>query len=88
MERTISMMVGKGSLNHNNRTFIAKNVDRERSKSNKVYMKESIKKVYHALFDEALEAYNVILSILVDTFFTRISMPKLQLPESRNISAA
>ena len=35
MERTISMMVGKGSLNHNNRTFIAKNVDSERSKGNK-----------------------------------------------------
>lgn len=58
MERTISMMVGKGSLNHNNRTFIAKNVDSERSKGNKVYVKENIKKVYHALFDEALEAYN------------------------------
>lgn len=58
MERTISMMVGKGSLNHNNRTFIAKNVDRERSKGNKVYVKENIKKVYHTLFDEALEAYN------------------------------
>lgn len=52
MERTISMMVGKGSLNHNNRTFIAKNVDSERSKGNKVYVKENIKKVYHALFDE------------------------------------
>ena len=58
MERTISMMVGKGSLNHNNRTFIAKNVDRERSKGNKVYVKENIKKVYHSLFDEALETYN------------------------------
>lgn len=58
MERTISMMVGKGSLNHNNRTFIAKNVDRERSKGNKVYVKENIKKVYHTLFNEALEAYN------------------------------
>lgn len=58
MERTISMMVGKGSLNHNNRTFTAKNVDKERSKSNKIYVKESIKKVYHVLFDEALEAYN------------------------------
>ena len=58
MERTISMMVGKGSLNHNNRTFIAKNVDRERSKGNKVYVKENIKKVYHALFDAALEIYN------------------------------
>lgn len=58
MERTISMMVGKGSLNHNNRMFTAKNVDAERSKCNQVYVKESIKKVYHALFDEALEAYN------------------------------
>ena len=58
MERTISMMVGKGSLNHNNRTFTAKNVDAERSRCNKVYVKESIKKVYHTLFDEALEAYN------------------------------
>ena len=58
MERTISMMVGKGSLNHNNRTFIAKNVDSERSKCNQIYVKESIKQVYHVLFDEALEAYN------------------------------
>ena len=58
MERTISMMVGKGSLNHNNRTFTAKNVDAERSKCNQVYVKESIKKVYHVLFDEALEVYN------------------------------
>ncbi|MCM1498169.1 MAG: plasmid recombination protein [Clostridium sp.] len=58
MERTISMMVGKGSLNHNNRTFIAKNVDGERSKCNKVYVKENIKKVYHSLFDEALAVYN------------------------------
>ena len=58
MERTISMMVGKGSLNHNNRTFTAKNVDGERSKCNKVYVKESIKKMYHSLFDEALAAYN------------------------------
>lgn len=57
-ERTISMMVGKGSLNHNNRTFTAKNVDAERSKANKVYVKENIKKVYHTLFDKALEAYN------------------------------
>lgn len=58
MERTISMMVGKGSLNHNNRTFTAKNVDAERSKCNQVYVKESIKQVYHTFFDKALEAYN------------------------------
>ena len=30
----------------------------------------------------------MILSILVDTFFTRISMPKQQYPELHNISAA
>ena len=30
----------------------------------------------------------LILSILVDTFFARISMPKLQHPEIHNISAA
>lgn len=58
MERTISMMMGKGSLNHNNRTFTAKNVDRERSKCNKIYVKENIKQIYHSLFDEALAAYN------------------------------
>ncbi len=51
-------MVGKGSLNHNNRIFAAKNVDSERSKCNQVYVKEGIKKVYHALFDDALEVYN------------------------------
>ena len=35
-----------------------------------------------------LDEYNMILSILVDTFFTRISMPKLQHSEIRNISVA
>ena len=30
----------------------------------------------------------LILSILVDTFFARISMPKQQYPEIHNISAA
>ena len=31
---------------------------------------------------------DLILSILVDTFFARISMPKQQYPELHNISAA
>ena len=35
-----------------------------------------------------LKDEDVILSILVDTFFTRISMPKLQHSEIRNISVA
>ena len=58
MEKTISMMVGKGSLNHNNRAFTAKNVDKERSQYNQVFVKEDIRKVYHTLFDKALENYN------------------------------
>lgn len=79
MERTISKMVGKGSLNHNNRTFIAKNVDSERSKGNKVYVKENIKKVYHTLFDEALEAYNAKQSRAdrrIDNYYEKIRTSK------------
>lgn len=51
-------MVGKGSVNHNSRKFKAENVDRERSHFNVDYCNESIKKVYHRLFDEALKRYN------------------------------
>lgn len=36
----------------------------------------------------SIKFFPVILSILVDTFFTRISMPKLLHPEIHNISAA
>ena len=58
MERTISGMMGKGSVNHNTRAFSTKNVDRERSVNNVKFCHKSIKKVYHELFDEALERYN------------------------------
>lgn len=58
MQRTISAMVGKGSVNHNSRKFKAENVDADRSRLNIDYCNESIKKVYHELFDEALERYN------------------------------
>ena len=51
-------MVGKGSVNHNSRKFKAENVDAERSYLNADYCNESIKKVYHELFDEALARYN------------------------------
>lgn len=36
LKRTISGMVGKGSFNHNNRDFIAKNVDQSRTQENVV----------------------------------------------------
>jgi len=58
MKRTISAMVGKGSVNHNSRKFKAENVDADRSYLNIDYCNGSIKKVYHELFDEALERYN------------------------------
>ena len=58
MERTISGMMGKGSVNHNTRVFSAKNVDKERSKYNVEFCHSDIKEVYHELFDEALERYN------------------------------
>ena len=58
MKRTISAMVGQGSVNHNSRKFHAKNTDPERSHLNVTYCEENIKTVYHELFDEALERYN------------------------------
>ena len=59
MKRTISAMVGKGSVNHNSRKFKAENVDPSRTHLNIDYCNENIKEVYHRLFDEALKRYNV-----------------------------
>ena len=58
MQRTISAMVGKGSVNHNSRKFKAENVDGIRTHLNIDYCNEPIKKIYHELFDEALKRYN------------------------------
>ena len=58
MERTISFMNGEGSIGHNTRSFIAKNVDANRTKDNIILINEDIKQVYHKLFDKALDEYN------------------------------
>ena len=58
MKRTISAMVGQGSVKHNSRAFNAKNTDRSRSHLNITYCHENIKAVFHELFDEALKRYN------------------------------
>ena len=47
MQRTISAMVGKGSVNHNSRKFKAENVDGERSHLNIDYCNKPMKKIYH-----------------------------------------
>lgn len=58
MKRTISVMLGKGSISHNSRKFKAANIDAERSSQNITYCNEPIKQVYHNLFDDALRRYN------------------------------
>lgn len=58
MERTISFMNGEGSIGHNTRCFITKNVDANRTKDNIILINEDIKQVYHKLFDKALNEYN------------------------------
>ena len=58
MQRTISIMTGAGSVTHNERKFVAENVDRERTPNNITYCKENIRTVYHKLFDDAVKRHN------------------------------
>ena len=59
MRRTISGMIGTGSLAHNRRDFIAENVDPDRVHLNICYQNENLKEVYKELFDDSVERYNV-----------------------------
>ena len=59
MKRTISGMIGAGSLAHNRRDFVAENVDPDRVQLNICYKNENLKEVYKELFDDAAERYNV-----------------------------
>ena len=79
MERTISAMIGKGSVNHNTRAFTAKNVDKSRSADNVEFCQEDIKQVYHKLFDEALERYNAKQKRkdrMIDNYYEKIRRGK------------
>ena len=58
MKRTISVEVGKGSVNHNSRKFKAENVDGARSHLNIDYCNERIQDVYQMLFGPAQERFN------------------------------
>ena len=58
MKRTISVEVGKGSVNHNSRKFKAENVDGARSHLNIDYCNERIQDVYLMLFGAAQERFN------------------------------
>ena len=50
MRRTISGMIGAGSLAHNRRDFVAENVDPDRVHLNICYQNENLKEVYKELF--------------------------------------
>lgn len=58
MGKRISHCQGKGSLNHNNRTFTPKNIDPERIKDNVVLVQESLAEAYDKCFLEAIRKYN------------------------------
>lgn len=76
-------MVGKGSVNHNSRKFKAENVDGERSHFNIDYCHENIKKVYHKLFDEALQRYNdkqTRADRRIDNYYEKIRNSKQEKP--------
>ena len=99
MKRTISAMVGKGSVNHNSRKFKAENVDGNRTHLNIDYCNENIKKVYHDLFDEALERYNskqTRVDRKIENYYEKIRNSKqekpfheliLQIGDKENMSA-
>ena len=55
---SLTFRVDSGVLEHNNRTFKAKNVDANRISDNITYKSEDIKEKYHELFDAALDEYN------------------------------
>lgn len=58
MGKTISFVKGKGSISHNNRDFIAENVDRDRTAWNVEYIKQPTREAYDQLFGEAIAEYN------------------------------
>lgn len=57
-EKRISFCQGKGSLTHNNREFIAENIDRNRIKDNVTFIRQDLGKAYDQLFAESTERYN------------------------------
>lgn len=58
MSKTISFVKGKGSINHNNREFTAKNVDASRTSMNVVYVQIPIEEAYEKIFGQAVDEYN------------------------------
>ena len=62
MGKTISFVKGKGSLSHNNRDFVAENVDQDRMDWNVYYIQQSLREAYDQLFGAAVAEYNAALA--------------------------
>ncbi|MBQ8965444.1 plasmid recombination protein [Ruminococcus sp.] len=58
VKRTLSGCIGKGDLNHNNRSIITSYVDKVKIDDVIMICQRSLKQFYHELFDEALEEFN------------------------------
>ena len=56
--KTISFVLGDGSMSHNNREFIANNVDSGRTHLNRTYARQDINEAYDVCFKQALNDYN------------------------------
>ena len=57
-EKRISFGQGKGSLTHNNREFMADNVDPLRTPQNITFVRQPIGEAYDQLFAESTQRYN------------------------------
>ena len=79
MVTTISFVAGKGSLSHNNRTFIAENVIEERIELDEFYKQESLEDAYDKMFRQAIDEYNVKQTRKdrkIDNYITKIKNSK------------
>ena len=75
MATTISFVVGKGSISHNNRTFVAENVVEERIELDEFYIQQPLKEAYDQLFGQAVEDYNATQKRKdrkIDNYITKI----------------
>ena len=55
---SISFRIDDGVIGHNNRDFLAKNIDGERTGDNIIYAQKDIREMYNELFGQALAEYN------------------------------
>ena len=66
LKRTISGMIGTGSLAHNRREFIAENVDPNRVQLNICYQNENLKEVYKELLGCAILICATVLNLWLE----------------------